>query len=377
MSGGGARSAYQAGVVAGLAQIAREEKLEERLKFSVFSGISGGAINTTFLASRADNWSEAVHVLWQRWSELRIESVAKADSMSMLGHGLRLVSQLGFRGWLASRTPELLNAAPLRQLLTDGADFTRLERNLASGAVHALAITATHYREGTSVTFFEGASDIQPWLRKNRLGTRATIGVEHVMASAAIPFLFAPVLLGDSYFGDGAMRMSAPLSPAIHLGADRILAIGVKHYKPDHEVSDPLAAGANGGIRLADVAGATLNALFLDAVESDVERLTRINRTLDLLQEQGKVHPENLRKIPVLTIRPSADIGQMAHGTLKNFSWVMRHFLKGLGSSSTKKRGSDLLSYIAFDSAYTSKLLDLGYQDALDQKAAVLAWLAE
>ncbi len=374
LSGGGARSAYQAGVMAGLQRIAVEDKLEDRLKFSVFSGTSGGAINSTYLASHADDWNAAVGGLWSHWENLGLDTVIKTDSLPMMRRAFRLASQLGFGGKTlgSKKSTEILSSEPLRKLLTASSNFEKLHANLNSGVIYALGLTATQYATGTSVTFYQGSENIQPWIRRNRVGRPEKLSVEHALASAAIPFLFPPVAINGSYYGDGALRMSSPLSPAIHMGADRLLAIGVRYSRPEVDVLSRIDAVQTPSITLADIAGASLNALFLDAVDSDVERLERINRTLSLVPK-GMAHPESLKHIPVLTIRPSADIGMMAKGQLNKFSWTMRHLLKGLGSS--EERGSDLISYLAFDSSYTSQLLQLGLKDALAQRAAVREWL--
>lgn len=373
MSGGGARSAYQAGVISGLHQIATDENLGNQLNFQIFSGISGGAINATFLASHAEDWSEAVKKLWDSWSTLTLESVMSLDTWPIFKRAAKLASQLGLGGLFEAKgATELLNAEPLRKLLLERANFEKLNQNLRSGVVHALGLTATHYGTGTSVTFYQSQNSIKPWVRSTRVGKPTELNIEHVLASSAIPFLFPPVFINNGFYGDGAMRMSAPLSPAIHLGADRILAIGVRYLRSDNEVISLAEEHKMTSIHLADIAGAALNALFLDAVDSDIERLERINRTLELVPKNFK-HPESLRTIPALIIRPSMDLGAMAQGQLSKFSWPLRHLLKGLGTSG--ERGSDLISYLAFDSSYTNQLLELGRQDAMNQKAQVLNWL--
>ncbi|HVJ65120.1 MAG TPA: patatin-like phospholipase family protein [Bdellovibrionota bacterium] len=376
LSGGGARSAYQAGVMVGLHELAQREGLEAELKFPIFSGISGGAINSVYLASHAEDWSIAVDGLWRHWENLTMDSVVKSGSFPLLKRAARVAMQLGMGGrtLTGKKSSELLSSEPLRKLLCQNSNFERLQKNIDRGTVHALGLTATQYGTGTSVTFYQGPESIRPWVRRNRIGRPERLTVEHALASSAIPFLFAPVNLHGSFYGDGALRMSSPLSPAIHMGADRLLAIGVRYARPESEVVQQSQQNRTPTITLADIAGASLNALFLDAVDSDVERLERINRTLSAMPV-GVAHPESLRQIPVLTIRPSADIGQMARGQINRFSWTLRHLLQGLGSS--EQRGSDLISYLAFDRSYTTQLLDLGRRDALAQKAAVFEWLGK
>lgn len=375
LTGGGARSAYQAGVLRGLHQVAVEEKLGDQFRFNVFSGISGGAINASYLASHADTWDQAIESLWQRWQKLTLEAVVETDVWPLLKKVTKVGTNLGFGGvfWKKKKPTELLSSEPLRKMLAGGSNFERFQNNLKSGLVQGLGLTATHYGYGTSVTFYQGQSNIKSWARRNRIGLPTVLSNEHVMASAAIPFLFPPILIDGAYYGDGAMRMSAPLSPAIHMGAHKILAIGVRYSRSESEVYKRVESpGDMKSVSLADIAGATLNALFLDAVDSDVERLERINRTLSLIHEDKK-HPEALKNIPVLIVRPSQDLGALAKGQLSKFSWTMRHLLRGLGAS--EERGSDLISYLAFDHSYTGQLLELGYKDALNQRQSILEWL--
>jgi NTE family protein len=214
------------------------------------------------------------------------------------------------------------------------------------------------------VSFYDGHASIEPWARSSRLGRRSTLTVEHILASAAIPIFFRPVAIGGTYWGDGGIRLGNPLSPAIHLGADRIIAVGIRHARPDQQVFEMNQTSTLGVITLADIGGVLMNALFLDALDSDVERMMRINQTLDLLPPEVVAnHPAKLRKIPVLAIRPSKDLGKLAGNQLPKFPFILRHLLKGTGASNDK--GWDLLSYLAFDSSYTNLLMEVGYEDAL------------
>jgi NTE family protein len=377
MSGGGARSAYQAGVIQGLREIARAEGLSDVLRFPVLAGISAGAINAAFLACRAEDWDAAADGVWAQWERLTLERVLKADSFSLMSRASRLLAQLGLAGWTPSRPiTELLDASPLAATLSGILDFRKVREHIAEGRLHGLGLTTTHYATGSSVTFFQGHRSIQPWMRSHRVGERTVLGVRHVLASSSIPMLFPPVRIRGSFYGDGAVRMPSPLSGAVHMGADRILAIGVRYFRTPQETFVMNRAARMGSIRIADIAGTLLNSIFLDALDSDLERMVRINHTLQLLPlEHRREHPESLRRIPVLAIRPSIDLAALAGDEIKRFSWMLRHLLKGLGAAET--HGKDLLSYLAFETTYTTRLLELGRSDALARKTAILNWLSE
>lgn len=375
LSSGGARSAYQAGVLMGLHKIAAEEGLSEKFHFPVIAGTSGGAINGAFLACYADQWDLALNTLWNHWEQLTVESVIKAAPYPVFSQAFRLMSQLSLGGHSpGANIKELLNTEPLTEMLKKSLDFKRLRANIASGRIHGLGLTATHYATGSAVTFFQGSSQIPPWMRSHRIGKRTVLNLKHVLASSSIPLLFPPVFIHGSYYGDGAVRMPSPLSPAIHMGADKILAIGVRYYRSPKESFDLNASARMPNIQIADIMGVLMNSIFLDALDSDIERLNRINTTLKLLPKDSyQEHPEKLRQIPVLAIHPSIDLALLAKDEFHRFSWIFKHFLKGLGASDVY--GSDLLSYLAFEKSYTTKLLNLGAQDALTHKRAFIEWL--
>ncbi len=376
LSGGGARSAYQAGVLLGLHELL-EKSHGEKLALPVICGISGGAINGSYLASRVGEVPDAIHDLWKNWEEIKIDDVMDASALQVIGTATKLVLQLGFGGMLNARpTTQLLNASSLIRYLQKKIKFGRIQENINSGDLHGLAITATHYGTGSTVTFFDGSRELQPWMRSNRIGVRANLNLKHVLASSAIPLLFPPVKIQSAFYGEGAIRMGSPLSPAIHLGADKVIAIGVRYYRTPMETFELNQSFRMRSIQLADISGVLLNSMFLDALDSDLERMMRINQTLDLLSDkERREHPEKLRKIPVLAIRPSRDLGQMAVDEFRHFSWVLRHFLKGLGAS--KHHGADLISYLAFEKSYTARLLKLGYDDVKTEKSRVLTWFEE
>ena len=366
LTGGGARGAYQAGVVRGISEITHEA-----FPFPVIAGVSAGAINGAFLGAQSGTFKESAESLCRLWSELHAPSVVKTDFLSLGRLGMKWVRELGLGGMLGKGTvTHLLDSGPLHELVRSKVDFSQIQRNIQAGHLQGIGFTATNYKTGTAVSFFDGRPEIAPWARSARLGRRVQLNVDHILASASIPIFFRPVPIGGSYWGDGGVRMSNPLSPAIHLGADRILAIGIRYARPDEQVFQMNEEMQPGSIALADIAGVLMNALFLDALDSDVERLTRINQTLDLLSPEVVAnHPAKLRKIPLLVVKPSRDLGTLAADQLPKFPFILRHLLKGMGASSDK--GWDLLSYLAFDSSYTNLLMELGYEDALRMREEI------
>jgi NTE family protein len=372
LTGGGARAAYQAGVLHGISELVPEGS---PIPFRSIAGISAGAINAAFLAARATDFRAGSRHACALWSELRSDRILSTDLASVGKLAAGWMRDLGLGGaFRGSRSTFLLGTSPLTRLLQDQIDFLAIERHLRDGVLHGVAISATHYKTGTAISFFEGDPAIENWVRSSRLGKRARLTLQHVLASASIPVLFQPVRLEDSFYGDGSIRLRAPLSPAIHLGAEKILAIGIRYYRPEDDTRELNEVSSMEKITVADIAGVMLNATFMDALESDVERLERINQTIALLTEENRLkHPHKLRTIPILTIRPSRDLGSFASEQFSRFPAMLRHLLKGIGASD--ESGWDLLSYLAFDSTYTQRLLELGYEDAMARRQEIREFL--
>ncbi len=374
LTGGGARAGYQAGVLKGIAEIIGP-KADDAWPFHTLVGTSAGAINSAFLASKSGgSFAEATTALDRLWSALTAEKVVRSDVLTLTALGLRWLRDLSLGGLLGnSRSTHLLDASPLREFLNQQIDFAAIRANLQHSALHGLAISATNYLTGTTVIFFDGAASIKPWIRSSRVGIRTRITLNHVLASAAIPVFFQPVKLNGAYYGDGCVRLTTPLSPAMHLGAERVLAIGIRHQRPDNLTLKLTQNAEMPTISLVDIAGVMLNAAFLDALDTDIERMQRINKTIAALRQAGKEHPDKLREVPLLVLSPSQDLGTLASEQFNRFSNMLRYLLKGIGASTEK--GWDLLSYLAFDEAYTGRLLELGYQDALAQRDAIQRFL--
>jgi NTE family protein len=379
LCGGGARAAYQVGVLRAIAEVT-----EQATPCRILTGVSAGAVNACFLAARATDFAHATRELWELWANLRIDDVFRTDAgtVSEIGAGWLFDLVLGgaFQG---SRSTFLLDTQPLRQRIASAIDFAALRGHVASGHLHAVALTATCYNSGSAITFYDAAVPIAPWQRSHRQARAAELSTDHVLSSAAIPVLFPPVRIDDGWYGDGGIRMTAPLSPPVHLGADRVLAIGIAQPRPRQPPEGPGAGSTsrafgapNGGITLAEMAGVLLNALFLDTLDADAERMARINQTLALMSAaQLANHPQGLRRVPLMVVRPSQDLGQLAAEEFHRLPRVLRYLLRGIGAS--ERTGWDLLSYLSFDGGYTRPLLALGYRDGVAQANAIVRFLGE
>lgn len=361
LPGGGARSAYQVGV---LKAIAGWCPPGEPLPFSILCGTSAGAINAAVIGAGAGDFRRAAAELDRVWSTFRVSQVFRSGAVDMLRSGLHLLLALVSGGWLLAVPRALFDNAPLRTLLTREIDFARLSQAISTGALDAIAVTATGLGGGESVTFIQSARPFEPWSRAGRRGVAAEITLDHLMASSAIPLLFAAVPIGRLHFNDGAMRQTMPLAPAIHLGADRILVIGARSSHRDPPTPDrPPDIG--------EMFGFMLDTLFMEGLHADLERVERTNALLDHLQACPL--PLGLRRIQTLLMLPRSDPREIAIAHRAAMPRTLRTLLRTLGVAG--ERGGRLMSYLMFEAPYTRELIRLGEQDAHARRDEISSFL--
>ncbi len=372
LTAGGARAAYQAGVLKGISDILRPNV--EVSPYKILTGISAGAINVAYLATYAERFHHAADECFRLWKELKPESILKVDFLTNGRLSAKWFRDLSMGElYTGKRMSYLLDTTPLREMAVKYLNFESIKKNIANGTLHGLGFSATNYKTGTAVTFYDGHPSIKQWARTSRIGRRVDLNHAHVLSSASIPVLFEPVQIENCFYGDGAIRLRAPISPAIHLGSDRIMAIGIRYFRPEDMTIELNETSEMPDVTVADITGVLLNSTFMDSLESDLERLQRINITLRLIpEEQRKKHPQQLRELPILFIRPSQDLGRLAAHQFHHLPRMLRHLLKGIGASD--ERGWDLLSYLSFDSSYTLPLLELGYSDAISRRSEIEAF---
>lgn len=368
LPGGGARGAYQVGVLKAIAEILPRRSPNP---FRVISGTSAGAISSAVVASQARVFRHAVADLERVWGHFRSSHVFRADSLTMLKSSAHWTAALIFGGLGVANPKSLLDNSPLRGMLARSINFNAIQESIERGYLGAVAITAAGYGSARSVTFYQGSEAHQPWDRVRRIGRREPITLDHLMASIAVPMMFPPVLLGSEYYGDGAMRQATPLSPAVHLGADRLLIIGVRNEEqdplpePGEEIPYP---------SLGRIAGYVLDALFMDGLSQDLERLTRINQILEC-QPQSYIDTNNslLRFIDAMIMLPSRDLREIAVRHIHEMPRPVRLLMNGLGA--LNYGGRQLVSYLLFEQGYTRELIRLGYDDTLARREEVRAFL--
>ena len=359
LPGGGARGAFQVGVLKALAELLPKESTNP---FPVISGTSAGAVNAVVMASRADRFRSAVAELEGVWGHFRCNHVYKTDNWTMLKSSLHWAAALITGGLAISPPRSLLDNSPLRTMLSGQIHFPRIQDAIDAGHLEAVAVTAAGYASARSKAFFEAAPGVNDWERTRRLGRRVELSLDHLMASIAVPMVFPPQQIGNEYYGDGAMRQATPLSPAVHLGADRILVIGIRDETGDKE---PKVLGEPPSF--AQIAGYMLDTLFMDGLYSDLERVTRINQLIDsVTEEQRTGSMARVRPIDTMLIVPSEDLRVVAERHREQLPRAIRALLRGVGGSSPGE--NKLLSFLLFEQAYTRELIALGYRDAMKVK---------
>jgi len=369
LPGGGARCAYQAGVLKAIGEMLPKGA---PCPFPVISGTSAGAINSIVLAARARRFTNAVAELEKVWGNFRTWHVFRSDTQAIFKTSARWLAAIATGGMLGSSPRSLLDNEPLRQLLTHRLKMANVQDSIDRGFLDAIAVTAAGYGSAKSVSFYQGRPELEPWKRVRRRGVPTALRIDHLMASIAAPLIFPGVQIGREYFGDGAMRQATPLSPAVHLGARRILVIGVRNEESDPEPGpeDPVPYPS-----LGRVAGYMLDALLMDGLSADLERLARLNHVVN--EQPGRVlhgQFESLRSIDAMIMYPSQDVREIALRYVHEMPRAVRIMMRALGA--LNYGGRQLVSYLLFEAGYTRELIRLGYSDAMARRAQLRDFLS-
>jgi NTE family protein len=363
LTGGGSRSAYQIGVLLALSELLPRS----RNPFQVIVGTSAGAVAAAVLAAEAHQWRRAVEGLERVWSNFRSEQVFHVDPVHMVRAGVHWILALASGGLVLTPPKSMLDNSPLRQLLGVHIDFAGIRRSIARGHLRAIALCSTSYVTGHSVAFYDGVDGCGEWSRVQRVGRRTELTLDHLISSAAIPLLFPPMRLGDEYFGDGAMRQLNPLSPAIHLGADRLLIIGVRARQSAGVAvtrAQPMMPSPG------EIFGYMLDTLFTDQIYGDLEQLEKINDLVKLAPEAA----QGARRVETLMLAPSVDPREIAGRHGAELPRGLRALLRVIGGRDAS--GFQLASYLTFESGYTRELIELGYRDAMEARGALDAFMS-
>ncbi len=368
LSGGGARGAYQVGVLKGLSEILKSLGISN--PFQILSGTSAGAINTAQLAAATDDFETTVEKLVYLWSNLTPEQIFKADLLSMNKFSLSSLLGISTSKSKAFTMNSLLDTSPLKKLIEKNCDFSQIQKNLDHHKYESIIITANNYVEGSAISFVQTPnvfdSEKLNWGDSRRKPIKTSLNLDHIMASTAIPILFPPVLVGDEYYGDGCVRNSTPCSPSIRLGAQKLFVIGVRtpqNIPLAHEVDRTQS------VSMIRILNTLLNAVMLDSVEQDVQRIQRINQLVD-----GSKKNANLKKIPALCISPSRHISEMARERSHKLPRILRMTISAFGNL---HEASEILSYLMFESDFCKNLIQMGHEDALNSKKEIINFFSE
>lgn len=362
LPGGGARGSYQVGVLKGIMELLGDNKTP----FSIITGTSAGAINAVVLASYADDLAHGTARLEKFWTQLHCSDVYRTDAWTISKTLFKTVTSMLFGRFGLKGPKSLLDNTPLKHYLSKQLHLSQIQKHIDTTVLTGLAITASSYDTSLARSFFQAQESVQEWNRTRRYGVREEISVSHILASTALPFLFPAQLVGKEHYGDGGLRMTAPLSPSIHLGADKILVIGTRDESPIPAPEKPTDFPSMG-----ELGGYMLDTIFMDTLMADLSRLHRINNTLDLLDSTQK-NKSHLKKIETFIINPSVDVRIITEQHAKDIPKPVQNLLKIIGGWGKDWR---MPSYLLFEPGYTKTLIELGYQDALRQKQDILSFL--
>lgn len=370
LSGGGARGAYQVGVLKAISEM---HKKHAPNPFQVITGTSAGAINAVALAASANNFRLAVKKVEHLWTNLHVNNIYRAGYFDLLTSLGRIFFSLFNKGVGRSRPIALLDNSPLQELLQNVIQFRNIQKRIDAGYLDAVSVNATGVSSGESVTFFQGREELKSWRRYRRIGLLTELGVEHLMASSAIPMIFPPQWVSREYFGDGALRQLAPVSPALRLGANRILVIGVsgnprKKLNLDTTVHSP---------SMASMVGHLFNSAFIDSLEHDLEIMQRFNELIGFVQNEAPyTSMGSMQLINLLAVYPSIEFDHLAAKHIKDLPRAMRHLMGRVGANEDGASGS-FASYLLFEPGFIQDLIKHGYQDAMDQRSAIEKFFLE
>jgi NTE family protein len=368
LTGGGARAAYQVGVLKAIAEFLPRNA---HCPFAIICGTSAGALNAATLAVNAGNFRRGVQYLTNTWKNFHANQIYRTDLIGVFNNSMLWLAGvlLNMIGINRLTKVSLLDNSPLIELLEEILPCEKIQESIDAGLLHALSITASGYGSGQSVTFYQGVEQLVPWRRKGRIGISTRIENKHLLASSALPFIFPATQINREYFGDGSMRQTAPISPALHLGATRVLIIGASVIgNPEHPDRAEIGAYPS----LASIAGHTLNSIFLDSMEADLERLKKINDLVAIMPEEMRERAE-IRHVDALVILPSQPIEKIAERYAAELPWTIRLLLRIIGAR--QQSGATLVSYLLSEKKFCRALIDLGYQDALKQHDEIMKFL--